>query len=140
MHSFADGPGLNAAPGSPFRLFPVFRFDGAEEVELEGEVGVSCSDEFVVDGFFRSTEVASEAALGAFDEIAHVQHAKFLDGALVRPVFYGVLAEPAGSWAVAAFATDAVADVEGLSALLRRNSKGVAGQTARGLVWRMLEF
>ncbi len=96
-------------------------------------------DQFVVNKLFRRAEMAGKAALAALDEITHIEHAEFFDRALVRPVFDGVLAQPARRRAVAAFATHSIADVEGLSALLGRNRKGVTGQTARGLGGRMLK-
>ena len=60
-----------------------------------------------------------------FDQVARVVHSQ-RDGLRVRPAARGVLPEPGGRRAVAAFAAHAVVQIEGLGALLRR------GRRARG--------
>src|SRR5712692_10309931 len=98
------------------------------------------SDEFVVHEFFRSSQMAGEATLAALYQIAHIQHAEFLDRALVRPIFDSVLTKPPGGWTVATLATHAVANIEGLGPLLRRDGECVTCQATRSLIRRTLQL
>ena len=79
--------------------------------------------------------------MAAHGEIAKVPHTEA--GLLIRsfclPVFNRVRTQPTRCRTVAMFATDAVADIEGLGALLGRDRERVTSQTFLILVGRRLQ-
>ncbi len=94
---------------------------------------MACGDHFVIDEFFLCPEVARQAFLRAPSEVSRVIHPGG-NRLLVSPVARRVRAKPCRSRPVAAFATDAFAQVESSGAHLGRHVKRVAGETLRRLL------
>ena len=96
----------------------------------------------VIDEFFRGAHVTVQAGMAANSYIAQIDHAelRFLLGRLILPTLDRMRPQPARSRAVAAFATHAVVQVEGLGTLLGRDRERVTGQALLVLLRRRLQI
>ncbi len=92
---------------------------------------MSRRDRLVVHGFGGVAEMAGQALLIAFDQIARVIHAE-RDGLLIIPVPRRMGAQPVGGGPVTVFAADSVADIEGPRLLIIRDIEGMTTQAFCG--------
>ena len=111
-------------------LVPVAGHRCGEGIEFEVEVGVSCGDHLVIDEFVLAAEMAGEAFIGAQSNVSQVGHAG-LYGLLVRPIAFGVRAEPCGGGSVAALAAHTLAEIERAGAVGSGHIQSVAGEAFR---------
>src|SRR5271156_2998873 len=137
-------PELNGLPGSKFanvvprirsggftrlsRHFPVARHHIRKCIQFEEKIRVAGGDHFVIHGLFVVAKMAGEAFLTALRQIARIVHSES-ERFLMRPIALRVRAQPSGGWSMAAFATNALAQVERTASLAFRHIHCMACQT-----------
>src|SRR5438477_10405338 len=109
----------------------MFRHHRAEQIQLERQIRMSRRNHLVIDGLLFRSEVATQTSVAADGDVSQIAHPKliFLRRRAGLPLSYRVRPEPSCGWAVAMLAADPVADIEALSAHLRRHRKRMARET-----------
>ena len=75
LHTLSYRPLFCAVPGNVRWFFPVPRHHGAEKIEFEGQVRMAGRDHLVIDGLFLSSDMAVQAGMAAYRQVAQIAHA-----------------------------------------------------------------